>query len=126
MHKSRPAVIVIDCPDDDIDKACSFWTRALGRAAETNPKDPKYRDLIGPDTEMRILVQTVDHPARLHLDIETDDIPAEVARLTALGAREIGTCKTWTVMEAPTGHRFCVVRPQRPDFEENATQWPDG
>lgn len=125
MHKSRPAVVVIDCPGDEIDNAASFWAKALGRAPETDPKDPKYRDLIGPGTEMRILVQSVDHPARLHLDIETDDIVAEVARLKGLGAREIGACKTWTVMEAPTGHRFCVVNPQRPDFAENATEWDD-
>ncbi len=70
-----------------------------------------------------MLVQAVDHPSRVHLDIETDDIEAEVERLEALGARRIAHVKGWWVMEAPTGHRFCVVRPQRPDFEERANDW---
>ncbi len=26
-------------------------------------------------------------------------------------------------MEAPTGQRFCVARPQRPDFEARANVW---
>jgi hypothetical protein len=30
----------------------------------------------------------------------------------------------WVVMEAPSGHRFCVVNPQRADFDENAKTWP--
>lgn len=55
-------------------------------------------------------VQAVEHLSRVHLDIESDDIPAEVARLEKLGARKVAEVKTWVVMEAPTGHRFCVVR----------------
>ncbi len=125
MHKSRLAVAVIDCQEGDLGEYAAFWASALGRTVEGRPKDPKYRDLIGPDGEMLLMVQSVDHSPRVHLDIETDDIPAEVARLTGLGAREIGKCKTWVVMEAPSGHRFCVVEPQRPDFEENANVWED-
>ncbi len=68
-------------------------------------------------------VQKVDHPSRLHLDIETDDIEAEVSRLEGLGARRIGPVHNWVVMEAPTGQRFCVVNPQRSSFEETANSW---
>ena len=57
-----------------------------------------------------IEVQKVDHPSRVHLDIETDDIEAEVRRLEALGAKRIQAVQTWWVMEAPTGQRFCVVQ----------------
>ena len=46
----------------------------------------------------------------MHLDIETDDLDAEAARLEALGAKKIGFVKRWWVMEAPTGQRFCVVQ----------------
>jgi len=59
----------------------------------------------------------------VHLDIETDDIEAEVRRLEALGARRIGAVRRWVVMEAPTGQRFCVVRPQRANFAETANRW---
>jgi hypothetical protein len=125
MHKSRLGVVVIDCQESDLDVHASFWSGALGRSVEAGAKDPKYRDLPGLDSELRVLLQSVGHAPRVHLDIETDNISAEVARLKGLGAREVGTCKTWVVMEAPSGHRFCVVNPQRPDFEENANVWND-
>jgi hypothetical protein len=59
----------------------------------------------------------------VHLDIETDDIEAEVARLEKLGAKRIQTVKSWVVMEAPTGQRFCVVRASTPHFERYASTW---
>ena len=55
--------------------------------------------------------------------LETDDIAAEVARLTKLGAKVVDRLKRWVVMEAPTGQRFCVVRVQRPGFPKNAHRW---
>ncbi|MBD8878578.1 VOC family protein [Roseibium polysiphoniae] len=125
MHKSRLGVMVIDCEADDLNSHETFWAGVLGREREAGSKDPKYRDLKGPPSELRVLLQSVDHAPRVHLDIETDNIPAEVARLKALGAEEVGACKGWVVMQAPSGHRFCVVSPQRPDFAENANVWND-
>lgn len=72
--------------------------------------------------EITCEVQTVSHESRVHLDIETDDTEAEVKRLTALGAKEVERIKTWVVMQAPTGQRFCVVRPQTKDFPANANR----
>ncbi|MEJ8475159.1 VOC family protein [Roseibium algae] len=125
MHKSRLGVLVIDCQTNDMGRHETFWAGALGRDKEAGSKDPKYRDLKGPDSELRVLLQSVDHEPRVHLDVETDNIPAEVERLTELGAQEVGSCKGWVVMQAPSGHRFCVVPPQRPDFEDNANVWGD-
>ena len=71
-----------------------------------------------------MLVQKVEHESRVHLDIESDDIEAEVARLVGLGARRLADIKGWVVLEAPSGHRFCVVKPQRPDLADNGTAWP--
>jgi predicted enzyme related to lactoylglutathione lyase len=124
MHKSRLSNIIIDCQTNDIDAAATFWAAAIGRTAESeaDPSEP-YRLLEGPRREMKILVQAVRHESRVHLDIETDDVEAETSRLEGLGARRIAKVKTWWVMEAPTGQRFCVVRPQRADFEENANVW---
>jgi predicted enzyme related to lactoylglutathione lyase len=126
VHKSRLSNIIIDCRTDDIDAAARFWAAAIGRTAERNA-DPseRYRVLEGPPDEMKILVQAVPHESRVHLDIETDDVEAEAARLEGLGAKRIAKVHTWWVMEAPTGQRLCVVRPQRPDFEVNANVWPD-
>ena len=68
-------------------------------------------------------MQAVDHDSRVHLDIESDDIEAEVMRLEKLGARRLKKVHTWVVMEAPTGQRFCVVRPQNKDFQREANVW---
>ena len=124
MHRSRLSNIIIDCHTTDIDAAASFWAAAIGRTVEpdADSSDP-YRMLEGPPGEMKILVQAVRHESRVHLDIETNDVEAEARRLESLGAKRVAKVKTWWIMEAPTGQRFCVVRPQRADFEENANVW---
>ncbi len=123
MHKSRLGDLVIDCEGGDIDEHAAFWSKALGRTLEAEPKNPRYRRLFGKDGDIGILLQAVEHPSRVHLDIETDNPEAEVARLEKLGAKIVKRFKSWVVMEAASGHRFCVVNPQSPGFEENATLW---
>ena len=76
-----------------------------------------------PPDELIVEVQHVDHESRVHLDIETDDIPAEVARLEKLGAKVVNRLERWVVMQAPTDQRFCVVQVQRPGFPKNANTW---
>lgn len=126
MHRSRLAAFVIDCKTEDLDAATTFWSKALGKPVVPHPPTPdtvNYRELSAAAEEPMILLQKVDHPSRIHLDIETDDIEAEVKRLEALGAKRVEFIKRWWVMEAPTGQRFCVVNPQRPDFAEKANVW---
>jgi predicted enzyme related to lactoylglutathione lyase len=127
MHKSRLGTVVIDCQTEDLDEPARFWSAALGRPSETltDAGDPNFRELEGPPDELKVLVQSVKHPSRVHIDIETDDIDAEVRRLETLGAKRVAYVKRWWVMEAPTGQRFCVVRPQRPDFEAKANVWQE-
>jgi len=85
----------------------------------------KYVQLVDSHTQLHIEVQAVAHESRVHLDIETDNILAEVERLERLGAKRIEQVNTWWVMEAPTGQRFCVVRsePGRSEFAAHATVW---
>jgi predicted enzyme related to lactoylglutathione lyase len=127
MHKSRLAGFIIDCRTDDVDQAARFWSQALGYPLKqsASPDDTGYRLLDTPSDDLHIEVQRVEHPSRVHLDIEADDIEAEVERLEKLGAKRIAQVRTWWVMEAPTGQRFCVVRVQRSDFAENANSWPE-
>ncbi len=127
MHKSKLAGFIIDCNTKDLPAAAGFWGAALGLPTRNFPGEEgrKYTGLDDPITRLDIEVQIVDHPSRVHLDIETDNIEAEVARLEALGARRMEKIKNWVVMEAPTGHRFCVVRADPgPDFDKRATRWP--
>lgn len=126
MHKSRLAGFIIDCQTQDLDAAARFWSQALGydiKPAQNSGADKKYRVFDTPSDDLHIEVQQVDHPSRVHLDIEADDIEAEVQRLEKLGARRVAQIETWWVMEAPTGQRFCVVRVQRSDFAEAANKW---
>ena len=125
MHKSQLAGFIIDCKTDDLESAADFWSAALGMPAETDPKpeEAAYRQLESRPDEVHVEVQQVTHSSRVHLDIETDDIEAEVARLEQLGARRISDIRRWVVMEAPTGQRFCVVPPQRGIFEPSANTW---
>jgi catechol 2,3-dioxygenase-like lactoylglutathione lyase family enzyme len=109
MHRSRLAGFIIDCEDADPDKAAAFWSAALGMDA-LGPEGPTYVRLDAAARDLVVEVQSVPHPSRLHLDIEADDVEAEVKRLEQLGARRVEQIRTWWVMEAPTGQRFCVVR----------------
>jgi len=125
MHRSRFAGIIIDCETDDLDAAAEFWSAALGypRKAQEDEDSDIYRTLLTPERETYVEVQKVPHASRVHLDIETDDVEAEVARLEALGARRIEKVRTFWVMEAPTGQRFCVVSPESKHFDDTANSW---
>lgn len=125
MHKSRLGVIVIDCESDDLSGAEAFWSQALGCAVQhsDNSEHQNYVRLETPDGDIGVLLQKVAHPSRVHMDIETDDIEAEVQRLEKLGARRVKQLPRWWVMEAPSGHRFCVVQPQRSRFDNEANKW---
>ena len=128
MHHSRLAAIAIDCPSETALGTARFWAGALQAEPRPiegfDPADPYVK--VGSVAGREVFVQQVGEPqARLHLDIETDDVEAEVRRLEALGAKRVRAVRTFWVMEAPTGQRFCVVRAQRANFERDANVWDD-
>lgn len=126
MHKSRLGGFIIDCQTSDLRAASSFWGGALGLKVEALPgtEGQTYARLADPVRHLDIEVQLVEHASRVHLDIESDDIEAEVRRLEALGATRVRQVQTWWIMQAPTGQRFCVVPNTSPDFEASASRWP--
>jgi len=126
MHRSRINGILIDCNVEDIDAAARFWAEALGRPIDRDHPGTRgnYVMLEDRPDEISVQIQRVDHESRMHLDIETDDIPAEVARLEKLGATVDKQMERWVVMRAPSGQLFCVVRVQRDGFEADAITWP--
>ena len=111
MHKSRLSGFIIDCQTQDLDAAAAFWSAALGLKAESaaHANEAEYRSCSPGPGGLDVEVQQVGHASRVHLDIEADDIEAEVQRLERLGARRIDQVHSWWVLEAPTGQRFCVV-----------------
>jgi predicted enzyme related to lactoylglutathione lyase len=127
MHKSKLAGFIIDCQTPDLQAAARFWGAALGMQLRPLPaaEGERYVQLLDHQHGLHVEVQSVSHPSRVHLDIETDDVEAEVRRLKGLGAREVERVRTWCVMEAPTGQRFCIVRKQSAEkFDELANRWP--
>ena len=126
MHKSKLAGFIIDCQTGDLESAAHFWAHALGMPERELAPDEAalYKGLTDAHHGLNIEVQIVSHPSRVHLDIETDNIEAEVRRLEKLGAKRIQGVHTWVVMEAPTGQRFCVVSASSQSFAEQATAWP--
>ena len=127
VHRSRLTSALFDVPDDKFQAESAFWCGALGVAPAVSD-DPDYIELDPLVGDLRLMVQrTRGHtPARVHLDIETDNVEAEVARLERLGATRVETVKSWWIMRDPAGLPFCVVRVQSPEaFEAHATTWED-
>lgn len=125
-HRSRLAGFIIDCRTDSLDAAAAFWSAALGVpvADPDSGGTGQYAEFGAAPGGLHVEVQKVDHPSRVHLDIETDDIDAEVERLEALSATRVALVKRWWVMESPDGQRFCVV-PIRQDAARDApNRWP--
>lgn len=124
MHRSRLAGFIIDCRTPDLDAAARFWGAALGLGI-LGDDGPKYVRLDAAAHALSIEVQQVEHESRVHLDIETDNVEAEVLRLEQLGAARQHQGARWWVMQAPTGQRFCVVQ-ARVDLANMAgvTIWP--
>lgn len=122
MHRSRLTAIGIDVPADVHEKEAAFWSGALGKDVESDG-DGTYLT-VGQAAHLEVFAQRIDgEPARVHLDVETDDVDAEVARLEVLGAERVEQVKTWWVMRDPAGLKFCVVRPQSDSFPEGAATW---
>jgi predicted enzyme related to lactoylglutathione lyase len=119
-------VLVLDCAD--LARAADFWTAALGYVRLGSP-DGTYLSLVpGGGAGCEILLQRVPEEKRdknrLHLDLRTRDLPAEVERVAALGAtlvtdqpiEESGWL--WHVLADPDGNEFCVLQPP-------ASYWQD-
>lgn len=133
MHRSRVCHFVIDVAD--LDQGVSFWSAALGAAAEPVPQisSGSYRQLRLPDSDIRILLQRTDDKKvskeRMHLDIETDDVEAEVKRLETLGAtrwdhqQERGF--DFWVMHDPWHNELCVLQTEFPELLARRDAWND-
>ena len=122
MHRSRLHVVLLDTPSDRADEEVSFWAAALGGEPAPEAGTP-FTSIthVGP---VLLAHQRLEQgPARVHLDIETDDTAAEVARLQGLGATRVGEHHGCVHLRDPAGLVFCVVPVQSEDFGQRATTW---
>ena len=123
MHKSRLGSLVIDC--DDLEAGARFWGGALGVEAR---RDEGWVSLHAPGGRhvwlQRVPERKTSVKNRVHVDIETDDVEAEVRRLEALGAtRRNETPGDGWVMLDPCGNEFCVIQPETEGFPDRSRTW---
>ena len=124
---SRLFKVVIDVPASDYDGEVSFWSAALGEPLrQPFGRHPEYDGAALHGQDFWLLTQRLgEGTARVHLDIHTDDLDAEVARLGHLGARRVQRVDFWQVMRDPAGLLFCVLpNPPGTLHEGNAHRWP--
>jgi hypothetical protein len=126
-HRSRLSILLLDLPPERHGAGSAFWAGATGRPAVPDPTDGNWASLgsFADGWHVEIQQTGAGTPPRWHVDIETDDIPAEVARLEGLGAtrhRDMGSF--WQMLD-PAGLVFCVVGIQTgEEFDRYAVTWP--
>jgi hypothetical protein len=131
MHRSRICQFVIDV--SDLDQGVAFWISALDGVEEETSEASRhiYRRICLPDSEIRILLQKVSDgktsKERMHIDLETDNVEAEVRRLEALGAvrwdhqQERGF--DFWVLRDPWDNEFCVLEEEFPELLARRRPW---
>ena len=126
MHRSRVYAVLIDTPQDEAAEAVAFWAAALGVTAQPDAAEPQFTALHAALPGLAVIVQAIDDAPRFHLDIETDDVEAETARLLALGAVQVSQWLECRVLRVPGGHLVCVlpVHSGVDVFETQARTWP--
>ncbi|KQY63761.1 VOC family protein [Nocardioides sp. Root140] len=127
MHRSRIGVVLVDHPVDRFESSAAFWAQARGSTRRPDGEEPVYDSLdpLGGGVMLELQRTGAGTPPRVHLDIETDDVDAEVARLVAAGARVEQRHEAYAVMRDPGDLVFCVVPVQTgSDFDAHATTWP--
>jgi len=122
MHRSRIGIVLIDHDGQHYDESVTFWCGVQGVRPTV---DGMYAG-AGEIGTLNLELQRLDEgSSRVHLDIESDDVPAEVARLKALGATVVDDRDDYVIMADPGGLVFCVVGVQAGDrFTEDALEWP--
>ncbi|MFD9002378.1 VOC family protein [Streptomyces sp. NPDC059582] len=126
-HHSRICKVVIDVPETDHERTVDFWGAATGAPTAVVPGSPEYTSASLHSPRMWLYIQRLDEGGdgpRVHLDIHTDDLEAEVARLERLGAARVRKVHSWWVMRDPAGLLFCVI-PHPPGNldDSNARRW---
>jgi catechol 2,3-dioxygenase-like lactoylglutathione lyase family enzyme len=111
------ATVVVNV--QDMDRAVSFWTAALGYQRREPTTDPGFTMLVDPaGRRLPVSLQRADgppkEPVRLHLDLYTDEQARHVERLVGLGATRV---EDWpypedadfVVLRDPDGNELCII-----------------
>lgn len=115
-------VVVVDCAR--LDRAAGFWCSVLGYVQESDlVEGSRYLSLVPRDgaAGIEVLLQRVQETKRaknrVHLDLRTVDLEAEVQRARDAGAEIVTDAPIkeygwrWHVLTDPDGNEFCVLQP---------------
>ena len=117
--RSGELVLVLDCAD--LARSTEFWAGVLGYWPAA-PPSPPYQSLLPSDGQgCELLLQQVDDVKlgknRMHVDVRTRDLTAEVQRCRGLGAAVLTEVPMvedgwrWQVLADPDANEFCVLEP---------------
>jgi hypothetical protein len=126
-HRSRLAILLLDLPPEHHAAGRDFWSAATGHPVESSADALQWASLGSFADGFHLELQRTGEgtPPRWHVDIETDDVEAEVFRLESLGGRRLADMGAFWQMTDPAGLVFCVVGVQTgEDFDRHATRWP--
>lgn len=108
-HHSRVSKVIIDVTPTDHDRELAFWQAVVG-GRWPEPTVPEYHGVDLPGEDFELSVQRLgEGPSRVHLDVHTDDLEAEVERLEQVGARRVRRRGDLWVLQDPAGLLFCVI-----------------
>jgi Glyoxalase-like domain len=124
-HYSRLYKVVVDVAAADHDKELEFWEAATGQPLTPFERHPEYHGAILEGRDFGLLIQRLgEGSSRVHLDVHTDDLEAEVERLERLGAERVRPVHGWWIMRDPAGLLFCVIPGPRGSLnDDNAQRW---
>jgi hypothetical protein len=118
-HRSLITAIVIDVESHQHAAEVTFWSGAVGKEL-VRLSHPEYHGARLTPTLVLLLQELGEGAPRVHVDIHTDDVDAEVARLEVLGASAVDRLDDWAVMRDPAGLPFCVVRAVPGELDDTA------
>lgn len=112
-HRSVVDQVCLDIPPELFEAEVAYWAEQTGWAVRASSVSSSFRSLLRPEGQpLRLLMQRLDDDqprTTAHLDLATDDRPAEVRRHVGLGAEVVGEHAVWTVLRDPAGLPYCVT-----------------
>ncbi len=112
------ANITFDC--DDPQRTAAFWADVIGEEIDEGAS-PYFvsigvgRSEMNPNWFFIKVPEAKQNKNRLHLDLESSDLAADLERLVGLGATHVADKAefghTWSVMNDVEGNEFCISAP---------------
>ena len=114
----------LDSPGVEVE---SFWTAVTGWSLSPRRDGGTFATLLPAGGDACLRVQVVgDGPARAHVDLHVDDVPAVVARAVQLGAAVTAESGALVVLSSPAGIVFCVTGWRGERWRPAPVRWPGG